>query len=96
MTVPFDTDQQAWVELLYIVIAAVLPVSHVRLLQPHERHAASQASPSFTISQSLFKLMSIKLVMLSNHFILCCPLLLLPSIFPSIRVFSDELALHIR
>ena len=48
------------------------------------------------ISQSLLRLMSIDLVMLSNHFILCCPLLLLPSIFPSIRVFSNKLALCIR
>ena len=47
-------------------------------------------------SQSLLKLMSIKSVMPSNHLILCCPLLLLPSIFPSIRVFSNQLALHIR
>ena len=51
---------------------------------------------SSTISQSLLYFMSIEMVMLSNHLILCCPLLLLPSIFPSIRVFSNELALHIR
>ena len=51
---------------------------------------------SFTISQSWLKLMSIESVMLSNHLILCHPLLLLPSIFPSIRVFYDELALPIR
>ena len=51
--------------------------------------AAHQASLSFTNAQSLLKLMSIKLVMLSNHLILCHPLLL-PSIFPSIRVFSSE------
>ena len=57
---------------------------------------ARQAPLSSTISLSLFKLMSIELVMLSNHLILCCPLLLLPSIFPSIRVFSKELALGIR
>ena len=50
----------------------------------------------FTISWSLFKLMSIVSVMPSNHLILCCPLFLLPSIFPSIRVFSNESALHIR
>ena len=53
-------------------------------------------SLSFTISRSLPKLKSIELVMPSNHLILCHPLLLLPSIFPSIRVFSNELALHIR
>ena len=58
--------------------------------------AALQASLSFTISQSLLKLMSIESVMSSNHFILCHLLLLLPSIFPSIRVFSNESALHIK
>ena len=55
-----------------------------------------QASLSFTIFQSLLKFMSIESVMLSNHLIFCCPLLLLPSIFPSIRVFSNESTLHIR
>ena len=55
--------------------------------------AAHQASLSFTISWSLLKLMSIESVMPSNHLILCHPLLLLPSIFPSIRVFSNESAL---
>ena len=58
--------------------------------------AASQAFLSTTNSQSLLKLMSIELVMLSNHLILCHPLLLLPSIFPSIRVFSNEPTLRIR
>ena len=57
---------------------------------------ACQASLSFTISQSLLKLMSIKLVISSNHLILCHPLLLLPSVFLSNRVFSNELVLHIR
>ena len=57
---------------------------------------AFQASLSFTISQSLLKLMSTELVMPSNHLILCWPLLLLPSIFPSTCVFSKESALHIR
>jgi len=57
--------------------------------------AARQASLTFTISRSLLKLMSIESVMPSNHLILCCPLLLL-SIFPSIRVFSNESALRIR
>ena len=55
-----------------------------------------QASLSITHSQSLLKLMSIELVMPSNHLVLCCPFLLLPSIFPSIRVFSNESVLHIR
>ena len=58
--------------------------------------AARQASLSFTISWSLLKLMSIESMMPSNHFILCRPLLLLPSIFPSIRVFSKEPVLRIR
>ena len=58
--------------------------------------AAPQASLSITNSWSLLKLMSIELVMPSNHLILCRPLLLLPSIFPSIRVFSNESALCIR
>ena len=58
--------------------------------------AALQASLSFTISQSLLKLMSIELVMPFSHLILRCPLLLLPSIFSSIRVFSNESALCIR
>ena len=57
------------------------------------RTASRQASLSITNSQSLLKLMSIELVMPSNHLILCRPFLLLPSIFPSIRVFSNELAL---
>ena len=58
--------------------------------------ATCQASLTFTNSQSQLKLMSIELVMLSNHLTLCCPLLLLPSIFPNIRVFSSNLALCIR
>ena len=57
--------------------------------------AAHQASLSFTISQSLLQLMSIESVITFNHLILCHPLFLLPSIFPSIRVFSSELALYI-
>ena len=58
--------------------------------------AARQASLSITNSQSLLKLMSTESEMPSNHLILCHPLLLLPSIFPSIRVFSNEAVLHIR
>ena len=58
--------------------------------------AALQASLSITNSQSLLKLMSIELVMPSNHLILCCPLLLLPSIFPRGKVFSNKSVLHIR
>ena len=58
--------------------------------------AAEQASLSFTLSLSLLKLMSIELVMSSNKLILCHPLLPLPSIFPSIRVFSGEPALRVK
>ena len=58
--------------------------------------SACQASLTFTVSQSLLKFMSIESVMLSNHLIVCLPLPLLPSFFPSIRVFSNKLALHIR
>ena len=59
------------------------------------RTAGCQASLSFTVSWSLLKLISIELVMPSNHFFLCCPLLL-PSILPRVRVFSSESALHVR
>ena len=58
--------------------------------------AVYQAPLSFTISLSLLKFMSIESVMLSKHLLFCCPLLLLPSILPSIRVFPNELAVHIR
>ena len=58
--------------------------------------AAHQGCLSITNSQSLLRIMSIESVMPSNHLILCCPLLLLPSIFPSIRVFSNESVLRIR
>ena len=69
--------------------------SHVQLFVT-PWNAACQASLSITNSQSLLKLMSMGSVMPSNHLIFCCPLLLLPSIFPSIKVFSNESALHIR
>ena len=82
----------AW-NTLFVPLVQLL--SHVRLyVTPWT--AACQASLSITYSQSLFKLMSIELVMPSNHLILCCPLLLLPSIFPSIRVFSNESVLLMR
>ena len=58
--------------------------------------ASGQASLTFTVSWSLLKFTSIQLVMLSNHLILCCPILHLLSIFPSIKVFSNESILHIR
>ena len=72
-------------------IVVVLWLSCVRLLGTSWT-TACQVPLSSTISQSLLKLKSIELLMLSNHLILCCPLLFLPSIFPSIRVFSNELA----
>ena len=77
------------------------PISSVQLLSRVPRFAtpwttAHQASLSITNSRSLLKLMSIASVMPSNQIILCRPLLLLPSIFPSLRVFSNESVLHIR
>ena len=78
---------------LAVVVDQLL--SHVRLSETPGT-AVHQASLSFTISWNLLKLMSIESVMPSNHLILCHPFLLLPSIFPSIRVFSNESALHIR
>ena len=74
---------------------SVQSLSHIQLFATPWT-AAHQASLSITNSQSLFKPMSIESVMPSNHLIFCHPLLLLPSIFPSIRVFSNEAVLHIR
>ena len=65
-------------------------------LEVTPRTAAGQASLSITNSWSLLKVMSIESVISSNHLIVCCPLFLLPSIFPNIRVFSIESVLHIR
>ena len=76
-------------------LSSVQSLSHVQFFATLWT-AACQASLSITNSRSLLKLMSIELVMPSNHHILCHPLLLPPSIFPSIRVFSDESLLHIR
>ena len=75
-------------------ISSVQSLSHVRLLTTPWT-AAHQASLSITSSQSLLKLMSIELVMPSNHLIFCCSLLLPPSVFPSIRIFSNESVFHI-
>ena len=80
---------------MIVKFSSVQLLSHVRLFVTPWT-AAHQAFLSITSSQSLHKLMSIELVMPSNHLILCHPLLLLPSIFPSIRVFSNESVLHIR
>ena len=78
-----------------LFLTSVQSHSHVRLFATPWT-AAHQASLSITSSRSLHKIMSIESVMPSNHFILSCPLFLLPSIFPSIRVFSNESALRIR
>ena len=80
---------------LCVQFSSVQSLGHVRLFVTPWT-AARQSSLSITNSQSLFKLMFIELVMPSNHLILCCPLLLLPSIFSSIRIFSNESALRIR
>ena len=82
--------------LVYIsLISSVQLLSHVQLFVTPWT-AACQASLSITSSWSLLKLMFIESVMPSNHLILCCPLLLMPSIFPSIRVFSNESVLCIK
>ena len=81
----------------YIVLSVDVAQSQTCVqLAATPQTVACQASLSFTISQSLLKFMSIESVMLSNHLILYHPLLLLPSIFPSIRVFSNESTLRIR
>ena len=80
---------------LLLLMVSVQSLSHVWLFVTPWT-AVHQASLSITNSQSLLKLMSIESVMPSNHLILCHLLLLLPSIFPSIRVFSNESVLHIR
>ena len=82
-----------WLQL--IISQSVQSFSRVQLFAT-QWTAAHQVSLSITNSQSLPKLMSIESVMPSNHLILCCSLLLLLSVFPSIRVFSNESVLHIR
>ena len=78
-----------------VQFGSVQSLSHVRLFATPGT-AARQAFQSITNSRSLLRLMSVALVMPSNHLILCHPLLFLPSIFPSIRVSSNESVLHIR
>ena len=80
---------------MYSQFSSSQSLSHVRLFTT-PRTAAQQASLSVTNCRSLLKLRSIELVISSNHLILCLPLLLLPSIFPSIRVFSNESLLRIK
>ena len=86
-------SQQRQISLLFFVV--VQSLSHVWLFAT-QWTAASQASQSFTISRNLLKLMSIESVLPSNYLIFYLSLLLLPSVFASIRVFSSESALHIR
>ena len=80
---------------MYAFYSIQLSLSHVRLPETPWT-AARQVSLSITNSQSLLKLVSVESVLPSNHLTLCHPLLLLPSVFPSIRVFSDESVFHIR
>ena len=93
----YQENNHTWYPLsyLYVVVVVVQSLSHVRLFVTPWT-AAYQASLSFTISWSLLKIMSVGFVMPSNHLILFCSLLLLHSIFPSIRVFSNDSALCIR
>ena len=79
----------------FLSVQSVQLLSHVQLFAV-PRTTERQAFLSINNSRSLLKLMSIESVMTSNHLILCCPLLLLPSIFPSIRVFSNDSVLHVR
>ena len=90
-----DKDLDLVVMAALYHLSSVQSLSRVRLFAT-PRTAACQASLSITNSRSVLKLMSIESVMPSNHLILCHPLLRLPSIFPSIRVFSNESVLHNR
>ena len=92
---PFASNVNTIELIIQFPYCSVQPLSHVQLFVTPWT-AARQTSLSITNSRSSLKLMSIESVMPSNHLILCHPLLLLPSIFPSIRVFSNESALHIR
>ena len=91
---PFFSGENSRTHLAFISFHSVQLLSHVQFFATPWT-VARQASPSFTISESLLKPMSIESVMPSNHLILCRPLLLLLSIFPSIRVFSNESVLRI-
>ena len=86
---------EEWLSHKWLSVRSVQSLSHVWLFATPWT-AARQASLSITNSQGLLKLMSIELVMPSSHLILCCPLLLLPPIPPSIRIFSNESSLHMR
>ena len=97
--IAYATDNILLIQFLFwdvqFQFSSVQSFSHVWLLAIPWT-AAHQASLSITNSWSLLKLMSIKMVMPSNHLLLCRPFFLLPSTFPSIRVFFNESALHIR
>ena len=82
--------------ILTLFLSLIFPYSSAVLLPQVGSLLSWSRHLSISNSRSLLKLMSIKSVTPSNHLILCCPLLLLPSIFPSIRVFSSESVLHIR
>ena len=84
---------QFHLNFVYIKTEVIVQLSHVQLFVTHELQHTSFLS--FPISWSLLKLMFTESVMPSNHLILCCPFPLLPSVFPSIRVFSSEPAVHI-
>ena len=90
-----NLHQSKWQSYKESQFSAVQSLSRVRLFVT-PRTSGHKASLSITNSQTLLKLMSIESVMPSNHLILCCPLLLLPSIFPSIRGFTNESVLRIR
>ena len=90
-----DTPNIYPFDLVFLLLLLVQSLSHVQFFATPQT-ATCQASLSITTSCISLKLMSIESVMPSNHLILCHPLLLLLSIFPSIRTFSNELALHIR
>ena len=87
---------ERYINICMVCVAAVVQLLSCVLLFATPWTAAQQVSLSFSVSRSLPKFMCIELVMLSNRLLFCCPLLLLPSIFPSLRVFSSELALHTR
>ena len=89
----YQTVEEDWLDTVFQL--SIQSLSHVQCFATPWT-AAHQASLSLTNSWSSLNLISIELVMPSNHLILCCPLLFLSSIFPSIRVFSNESALHIR
>ena len=94
---PLGADEFSLLHILVKTFVVVQLLSHVRLFVTQWTTACQAPTLlSFTISWSFLRFMSLESVMLSNHLILCCPILLLPSVFPSIRVFSNEFALCVR